>query len=212
MKRTTGKLLWAGFSHFVVGLCVVDLALMIVLTAVHELFELQWLSIGIAGVMVAVPPSMATRAVLKERARQQQLGLKGVPDVVSDPVLGALRRSELGAEMWEAKVGAAGATFSIVVDGEGLPDPVLMEKAREIAGNGAEFLRSVAASKERLVPSEPFFVQHGDEIRALVVESVIFYQAGKPDEAEVYFSGGADGRCWRGNLSGFSIDALGCET
>lgn len=212
MKSTTGKLLWAGFSHFVVGLFVVDLALAFLLAAVGALFELRWLMIAIAGATVAVPPFMAIRAVLKERARQRQLGLSGVPEVIRDPVLGELRRAELDPEMWETKVTANGSAFPTVIDGEGMPDATLLEDAREVARNATEFLRSVSESKELLIPSDPFFTQHADEIRALTVEAVMFYHAAKPDDAEVYFSGGIDGRCWRGNLAGFRVDALGCET
>lgn len=212
MKRTTGKVLWAGISHFVVGLCVVDLALAIVLAVVTALFEVHWPVITIAVAMVLTPPVMAARAVRKERARQEKLGLRGVPDVISDPVLGELRRSEIGEEMWETKVPANGANFLIVVDGEGLPDPLLLEKAWEIARDASGFLRSISESKERLVPTDRFFEAHADEIRALVVNSVIFYYAGKPDDVEVYFDGGAEGRCWRGSLSGFRLETLGCET
>ncbi|HNW42368.1 MAG TPA: hypothetical protein PKN08_10750, partial [Opitutaceae bacterium] len=205
------KLIWEAFSHSIAGI-VVDLGILILVMTPALVFEVQWLAILSVAIMCVIPPFMAVRAVRKEMHRQKELRLDEVPSVIHDPVLGDLRRWENDPTMWEAIILSDGGRLSVVIDGEGFPDPVLLQRAYDLARNLPEFLQQMPESVLAAAKVEPWMAQFINEIRTLKPQEIIFYGPAEPESTEVYFESPHDMRCWRASVRNLRIESLGCET
>ncbi len=211
MKYRKFKIIWEGFSWFIAGV-VVSLGILIVVVAPAMAFDVQWLAVVGFLALVVTPLLFSIRAVIKERRRQVRLGLTDVPVVIIDPVLGELKRSDIDAEMWETTIRYSTDQFSIMIAAEGRPDPALLLRARRLVEDAPGFLSRLVERRIEIVKTETWMAPFADEVRGLRVDSVIFYEPAKPEEASIYFKGEADDRCWHGSLVDFHLVALGCET
>ena len=211
MGYKKSKLIWEAFSHSIAGI-VVDLGILILVMTPALVFEVQWLAILSVAIMCVIPPFMAVRAVGKEMRRQRELRLDEVPSIIHDTVLGDLHRWQNDPTMWEAKISSNRDRLSVVIDGEGFPDPVLLQRAYDLARNLPEFLQQMPESVLAVAKGEPWMAQLTDEIRTLKPQEIIFYGPAEPESTEVYFESSHDLRCWRASVRNLRIESLGCET
>jgi hypothetical protein len=208
MARTS-KVIWEGISWFVAAL-VADLAIGLVGGALCFFLEAQWPLYPAIVLAVIVLIGLPTRAVLRELRQQKKLGPALAATQFND-ALGKLHRSEDDPEMWEVEIASDSGPIVVRIFGEGFPHASLLSSARQLRGSLAAFQDQTAAFKERMIQSEPRLRQYSDEIRALETEMICFYEPSKPDEADVFYAGGKNGRCWHGGLvsgilTGLSFD------
>jgi hypothetical protein len=212
MALKKSKIVWEAVSHFIIGLCVVDLAVLFVVLTPAAAFEIRWLTILAAGVMCITPFAMSIRAMVRERQRQIAIGLDRAPTFLRHPVLGELHRWDIDPSMWCCLVVVDSTEFTIVVDGEGLPNEELLSRASALIQNKDAFLRHLPLALQTVRDADPWLAQFKDEIAQLRVREVIFSEPASLDSTEVYFESFGSERCWRGTVEGAQLVALSCET
>jgi len=177
---------------------VVDLAIGLAGTSLAVALDTRWPmypSVALIGATTIVLPGWA---MIREIRRQRGTG--GRPNELRDTVLGVLTRVDDDPTMWESAIEAQVGTIFVRICGAGVPDPALLMSAGKIRQNLSTFERRIADFKEWVIKAEPPMCRFTDEIRALQVETICFFDPSLPNEADVFYSGGRDGRCWHGGL------------
>lgn len=204
-----GKVVWEGFSWFIAGF-VYSLSLMILAGIAGAGFQIEWLGATFAILALAAPFAMAVWRVRWEIRRQRHLGLDQVPRRLSDPVLGDLIYD---GSSWEGKVFLGTDEVELSFASEGLPDPILLQRARSIVQNATGFLQRLEAFKEEQLKSEPHLAEYAEEIRGLKVFSLCFYAPVEPESGFMSYSSKLENeRTWHSDLEGGNPVGLGFDT
>lgn len=192
-----GKVVWEGFSWFIAGF-VASLALIILAGIAGAGFGIEWLGLTFGIMALLAPFAMAAWRVRWEIRRQRRLGLDRVPRTISDPVLGELVHD---GTAWESKVLFGSDEVELYVEGEGLPHPLLLARARAIVTDAAGFSQHLEIFKEEQLKTEPRFAEYAEEIRGLKVFSLSFYEPAEPENGFIVYSSQYENeRTWHSGL------------
>jgi hypothetical protein len=132
---------------------------------------------------------------LKERATRDSVGR------VEDEQLGPLILNDRGTDgCWVARITAQSRLTCFEIGGRYEPDPVLIERARDILQSFDRFAAEVEAflvAEAERPEWEPF----ADEIRALVIKEICLFWPARPDDGMIFFEARPqEFRWWRCDL------------
>ncbi|MFT3867655.1 MAG: hypothetical protein QM715_04055 [Nibricoccus sp.] len=203
-----GKIIWEGVSWFVVGI-VVDLGVMILTSPAFLFPDVHWPLYVASILVVATPFALASWAVIREIRRQEKQGITRIPPSIEDSVLGELVHE---GDEWNGRAFFGSTEVGITVYSEGLPNPILLQRARSLVQDADQFLRRLAAFKEEEIKAQPRMAEFAEEIRGLTLFSITFYDPPEPESGFIAYSGMNDkSRMWHSSLEAGNPVGLGFD-